>query len=105
MDFLHNLKSNMYVSLSMRNLKRQKVRTALAAIGIIIGVIAISSMGMLGNGLKLSVTDSVGDIGDKLIVYPAAGEDAVTDKQVDQITKVMGIERIIPVLSDGDKVE
>lgn len=64
------LKNNMYAELARRNLKRQAVRTALAAIGIIIGVIAISSMGILGNSLKLSVTDSFSDIGDKIIVSP-----------------------------------
>ncbi|WP_406660740.1 ABC transporter permease [Methanolobus sp. ZRKC3] len=101
-EFLQN---NMYADLAKRNLKRQSVRTVLAAIGIIIGVIAISSMGILGNSLKLSVTDSFADIGDKLIVSPAAGEDAVTDRQVDQIRKVGGIDEIIPVESSGELLE
>lgn len=99
------LKNNMYAQLATRNLKRQSVRTVLAAIGIIIGVIAISSMGILGNTLKLSVTDSFADIGDKLIVSPAVGEDAVTDRQVDQIRKVGGIDEIIPVSSSGELLE
>lgn len=99
------LKNNMYAELAKRNLKRQAVRTILAAIGIIIGVIAISSMGILGNSLKLSVTDSFSDIGDKIIVYPAPGEDYITDKQVDQIKKVSNIESVIPVKSGGEVVE
>jgi len=99
------LKNNMYAELAKRNLKRQAVRTILAAIGIIIGVIAISSMGILGNSLKLSVTDSFSDIGDKIIVYPAPGEDFITDKQVDQIKKVSNIESVIPVKSGGEVVE
>jgi putative ABC transport system permease protein len=99
------LKNNMYAELAKRNLKRQSVRTILAAIGIIIGVIAISSMGILGNSLKLSVTDSFADIGDKLIVSPAPGEDSITDKQVDQISKVGSIESIIPISSSGEVVE
>lgn len=98
-------KNNMYAELAKRNLKRQSVRTILAAIGIIIGVIAISSMGILGNSLKLSVTDSFADIGDKLIVYPAPGEDYITDKQIDQISKVGNIDSIIPVSSNGEMVE
>ena len=75
--------NNMYAELAKRNLKRQSVRTILAAIGIIIGVIAISSLGILGNSLKLSVTDSFADVGNKLIVSPVPGEDPITDKQVD----------------------
>lgn len=99
------LKNNMYAELAKRNLKRQSVRTILAAIGIIIGVIAISSMGILGNSLKLSVTDSFADIGDKLIVSPAPGEEYITDKQVNQLQKVGNIESIIPMSSSGELIE
>ena len=99
------LSNNMYAELAKRNLKRQSVRTVLAAIGIIIGVIAISSMGILGNSLKLSVTESFADIGDKLIVSPAPGEDYITDKQVDQMRKVSNIENIIPVSTSGEVIE
>jgi putative ABC transport system permease protein len=95
----------MYAELAKRNLKRQSVRTVLAAIGIIIGVIAISSMGILGNSLKLSVTESFADIGDKLIVSPAPGEDYITDKQVDQMRKVSNIESIVPVSTSGEVIE
>jgi putative ABC transport system permease protein len=99
------LSDNMYAELAKRNLKRQSVRTVLAAIGIIIGVIAISSMGILGNSLKLSVTESFADIGDKLIVSPAPGEDYITDKQVDQMRKVSNIESIVPVSTSGEVIE
>ena len=96
---IEDIQSNMYLQLAKRNLKRQTFRTVLAAIGIIIGVIAISSMGILGNSLKMSVTDSFGDIGDKLLIYPAPGEDGVTEKQISQMKKVDGIDAIIPAYS------
>lgn len=97
--------SNMYAELAKRNLKRHTARTVLAAIGIIIGVIAISSMGILGNSLKLSVTESLGDVGNELILYPAYGESVISKKQVNQLKKVDGIEHMIPVLSGSAKVE
>ncbi len=97
--------NNMYAELAKRNLKRQSVRTILAAIGIIIGVIAISSLGILGNSLKLSVTDSFADVGNKLIVSPVPGEDYITDKQVDLIKKSGNIESVIPVASSGELIE
>ncbi|MCD4801232.1 MAG: ABC transporter permease [Methanococcoides sp.] len=102
---IEDIRNNMYLQLARRNLKRQTFRTVLAAIGIIIGVIAISSMGILGNSLKLSVTDSFGDIGDKLLIYPAPGKDGVSEKQVKQMKKISGIDAIIPVYSSGDRVE
>lgn len=97
--------SNMYAELAKRNLKRHTFRTVLAAIGIIIGVIAISSMGILGNSLKLSVTESFGDVGDELLLYPTYGESVISKEQVNQLNKVVGLEHIIPVLSNSAKVE
>lgn len=95
----------MYAELAKRNLRRHMARTVLAAVGIIIGVIAISSMGILGNSLKLSVSDSLGDVGNELLVYPGFGETAITEKQVEKMQKVAGIENLIPIYSSGSKAE
>lgn len=95
----------MYAELAKRNLKRHMARTVLAAVGIIIGVIAISSMGILGNSLKMSVSDSLGDVGNELIIYPGFGETAITEKQVDKMQKVGGIESLIPIYSSASMAE
>lgn len=105
MNLVKKISSNIYVELAKRNLKRHTVRTILAAIGIIIGVIAISSMGILGNSLKLSVAGSLGDVGNEIVVYPSYGESVITEKQVDDLYKVGDIEYIIPVLSNVAKAE
>ena len=98
-------KDNMYAELAKRNLKRHMARTVLAAVGIIIGVIAISSMGILGNSLKLSVSDSLGDVGNELLVYPGFGEETITEKQVEKMQKVAGIENLIPIYSSASMAE
>lgn len=95
----------MYAELAKRNLKRHMARTVLAAVGIIIGVIAISSMGILGNSLKLPVSDSLGDVGNELLVYPGFGEETITEKQVEKMQKVAGIENLIPIYSSASKAE
>ncbi len=105
MKLTKRLNSNMYVQLARRNLTRHTMRTVLAAIGIIIGVIAISSMGILGNSLKLSVSESLGDVGNELIVYPAYGEEMITEKQLGQLEKVGDVESVIPVLTSTGRVE
>ncbi|WP_129596427.1 ABC transporter permease [Methanohalophilus profundi] len=105
MKLIKRIRRNMYAQLAERNLRRQKVRTALAAIGIIIGVMAIASMGILGNTLKLSVSESFSDVGDKLVIYPAMGEDSVTQDQVNRMERIAGIEHIIPYRSSGEAVE
>ncbi len=95
----------MYAELAKRNLRRHMARTVLAAVGIIIGVIAISSMGILGNSLKMSVSDSLGDVGNELIVYPGFTETAITEKQVEKMQKVAGIENLIPIYSSASMAE
>lgn len=96
---------NIYVQLAKRNLERRVVRTFLAAVGIIIGVFAISSMGILGNCLKVSVSNSFEDYSNEIVIYPAGGETSITESQVKQLDKVSGIESVLPIYSSGTKVE
>lgn len=61
------------LSLALRNLSRSKTRSALAAIGIAIGVIAIVSLGMFGSAFQRSQMENIGTIGNNVGVFP--GED------------------------------
>jgi len=45
------------LALSLRNIRIHFLRSVLAALGIVIGVVAISSMGMMGANMTLSVTE------------------------------------------------
>jgi putative ABC transport system permease protein len=96
---------NIYIQLAKRNLERRVVRTILAAVGIIIGVFAISSMGILGNCLKVSVSNSLEDYSNEIIVYPTGGENSITENQVKQLDKVSGIESVVPIRSSGTEIE
>jgi ABC-type transport system, involved in lipoprotein release, permease component len=97
--------SNIYIQLAKRNLERKAVRTILAAVGIIVGVFAISSMGILGNCLKVSVTNSFEGYSNEILVYPAGEETSITEKQVEQLDKVGGIESVVPIYSSYAKIE
>jgi putative ABC transport system permease protein len=96
----------MYLKLARRNLSRHMFRTILAIIGIVIGVIAISSLGILGNSLKLTAHEFIGDIGNELLVLPSyeAGETEITEKQYAEMQQIMGIEHAIPVSSEADAI-
>lgn len=96
---------NIYIQLAKRNLERRVVRTILAAVGIIIGVFAISSMGILGNCLKVSVSNSFEDYSNEIVIYPAGGETSITENQVKQLDKISGIESVLPIYSSGTKIE
>ncbi|PKL62332.1 MAG: ABC transporter permease [Methanomicrobiales archaeon HGW-Methanomicrobiales-2] len=61
--------------LSVRNVRLNLLRSLLAALGIVIGVIAIASIGMMGANMTLSVTAQFTDMANKLTVtgYPGEG--------------------------------
>ncbi|MEM2325057.1 MAG: ABC transporter permease, partial [Archaeoglobaceae archaeon] len=60
----------MYLELAKRNLKRAKVRSTLAVIGILIGVMAISAIGIFGESLKSAVLENFKDVANELVVSP-----------------------------------
>ena len=80
-----------------RNLTRTKARSALATLGIVIGVIAIASLGVFGTALQASVTGSLGDIGNQLVVSPGEDADHLSDRDVRTIRRVSGDAGVVPV--------
>jgi putative ABC transport system permease protein len=59
--------------LALRSVRRHFLRSTLAVLGIVIGVVAIASMGMMGSNMTLSVTDQLSEMGNILVVR-ASGE-------------------------------
>ena len=103
----------LFFSLAVRNLHIHWLRSILAAIGIIIGVVAISSMGILGNSLVLSVSESLTDVGDSVVVTPhvafggfgAQGtNEGISDRQLEQIRRASGNNEVVPVYTGGDRI-
>lgn len=62
--------------LARKNLSRARARTVLATLGIVIGVVAIASLGVFGVAFEQSQIDQVSDATSSTIVSP--GEDAAT---------------------------
>lgn len=56
--------------IAKRNIRLHLLRSILAMVGIVIGVVAISTMGILGNSIVLSVSSSLSTVGDSVIVTP-----------------------------------
>ena len=59
--------------LSVRSVRLHFLRSVLAALGIVIGVVAIASIGMMGANMTLSVTEQLSDMANKLTVTPYSG--------------------------------
>lgn len=106
-----------FLDLAKRNLKLHWIRSFLAILGIIIGVLAIASMGILGHSISLLVANLISDVGDTVIVTPhvAAGQGFIGDPRVsvmaripesdvEAIKKVVGSGRVIPVLRSAEEM-
>ncbi len=95
-----------FFDLARRNVSRHWLRSVLAVIGIAIGVVAIATLGIMGNSIGLMFNDMVSDVGDTIIVSPATGSGTteLTERQVNDITRAVGSNRAIPFATTFDTV-
>lgn len=92
-------------TLSIRSIRLHMLRSILSALGITIGVIAISAMGMLGANMTLVVTKQISSMGNTMVVthYTGGGggspgfssssssdKDYITQSQFDKIKQIAG---------------
>ncbi len=108
--------------LALRSVRLRLLRSILAALGIVIGVVAIASMGMMGANMTLSVTDQLSDMANVLVVreYTGGGmffgpgggsgsssdEELVTEKQFKDILQIANRYGIVyAVYSQSDRIE
>jgi len=80
------------VSMASRNLRRNRVRTILAVLGVCIGVLAVAALGIFGNVLALGADDAIGDIGTQVVVSPNAdaGVESLSDADVASVRRAVG---------------
>ncbi|MFD1569115.1 ABC transporter permease [Halorubrum laminariae] len=86
------------VLMAWRNLGRNRTRTALAVLGIVIGVIAIASLGMAGVALEQQATSSLGGLTDEASISPGddIDTDGITDEQVETVRNIAPGTTVIP---------
>ena len=104
--------------IAKRNIRIHLLRSTLAMLGIVIGVVAIASMGILGNSMVLAVSDSLRTVGDSVIVTPHVGGNphgfgggitgpsslTITEQNYLQIKRVSAPNMAIPVLQTSDRM-
>ncbi len=113
------MSGGIFWEIAKRNVRIHLLRSSLAMLGIIIGVVAIASMGILGNSLVLTVSDSLKTVGDSVIVTPhvggntrgfgsgGGGASSLTLSEQDflQIKRVSAPNLAIPVLQTSDRMQ
>ena len=67
------IRNDIIFALSVRSVRLHFLRSVLAALGIVIGVVAIASIGMMGANMTLSVTEQLSDMANKLTVTAYRG--------------------------------
>ncbi|ELZ45802.1 hypothetical protein C463_05180 [Halorubrum californiense DSM 19288] len=94
------------VSMASRNLRRNRVRTVLAVLGVCIGVLAVAALGIFGNVLALGADDAIGDIGTQVVVSPNndAGVESLSDADIASIRRAVDGPAVVPLYSDSATV-
>jgi len=96
---------DIFFDLSVRSVRLNFLRSLLASIGIVIGVVAISSMGMLGTNMQLQVKEQLSASANTITITPDAvrmspGSSATSgiDKtQLNEIKEASGNNVVIPI--------
>jgi len=101
-----------YFRLGLKNLKHRKIRSWLTILGIVIGIATIVLLITLTNGMENAIEQEFSKLGATTIRVTAKGmrgpptnADIITQKDVDTIDKIIGIEYISPMLMKNAKVE
>ncbi len=114
--------STIFWEISKRNIRIHMLRSSLAMLGIIIGVVAIASMGILGNSMTQEISSSLSSVGDSVIVTPYSGGGGggfggggggsgssanlmLTDQDYQQIKRAVAPNVAIPVHSTSEHMK
>jgi len=114
--------STIFWEISKRNIRLHMLRSSLAMLGIVIGVVAIAAMGILGNSVVLTVSDSLSSVGDSVIVTPYSGSGSgggmgppggsggttsmrLSDQDYQEIKRIVAPNVAIPVLQTAEHMK
>jgi putative ABC transport system permease protein len=85
--------------IARRNLTRAKVRSALAVLTVVIGVVAIATIGNFGMAFWESQTQNFADIGNEVQVFPGEDKDppAFDQRDLQKIERASGGADVTPI--------
>ncbi|WP_421909278.1 ABC transporter permease [Methanolacinia petrolearia] len=113
---------DIFFDLSVRNVRLNFLRSLLAAIGIVIGVVAITSIGIMGANMTLSITAELSESGNVIMISPDSGgggggmmggggsddEDEYIDKtqlrKIEQVAAI-GDNLVVPLYTTSENIE
>jgi putative ABC transport system permease protein len=105
---------DIFFDLSLRSVRLNFLRSLLASIGIVIGVVAISSMGMLGTNMQLSVSSQLASGVNTVILTSdvvklsstnpsATSNNGIDESTLNDIKSASGQNQVIPIHRTSDQ--
>jgi putative ABC transport system permease protein len=85
------------LDIALKNVFRQKIRSALTIIGIALGIGLILGLGAIGEGLNKQVAESVANTAAVVNVRAADESVGITSDVIDGIKDIIGVESVVPV--------
>ena len=94
---------------SLKNLRREGLRTFLTLIGVVIGIAAIVSMVSIGAGLGVAVESQLDALGaETILVIPAGIQNirtTLTANDIRNIDGISGVDSVVPIYSESGVLE
>ena len=82
---------------SLRNIKNNKLRSALTMLGLIIGIASVIILVGIGNGTTTSITDSVSSLGADILTLDLTSSDTTLSySQIDEIEELTNVDSAAP---------
>lgn len=96
------------IDLAFRNIMRQRTRTTLTILGIVIGIAAIVALGSVSEGMQGMVQQEMKLLAGKIIVLQSEGEgigalmagfmdSELTEEDIDAMSDIPGVESVAPM--------
>ncbi|MFQ5648122.1 MAG: ABC transporter permease [Candidatus Aenigmatarchaeota archaeon] len=93
------------LDLAFRNIRRQRTRTILTVLGIMIGIAAVVGLGSVGEGLNVMMENNLELVAGKIMVMEAGlsfgsgmMNSEITDEDLADMESVTGVKDVVPML-------
>ncbi|MEM5799524.1 MAG: FtsX-like permease family protein [Candidatus Aenigmatarchaeota archaeon] len=98
-----------FIEVAIKNIWRQKTRSALTIIGIMIGIAAIVALGSISEGLRVIIEENLQQASGMITVlqksdgsiFAAIARSRITEQQLEEISKVNGVKDATGVIMRG----
>ncbi|MEM5801282.1 MAG: FtsX-like permease family protein [Candidatus Aenigmatarchaeota archaeon] len=98
-----------FIEIAVKNIWRQKTRSALTIIGIMIGIGAIVALGSISEGLRVIIEENLQQASGMITVlqksdgslFTAIARSRITEQQLEEISKVDGVKDATGVIMRG----